>query len=353
MEALCPPTPVARERSPATDLETMLLNWLPVGAVTEEDAASPDPSVDSAEGCFSCGELTHTTDQCRTLARRAFIDINTSIQLQMVRDRFIDGQAECALHGHLNSLGQNTQMADIADCCRVWERHCEVESTPRMSADRCPARAICQTTEDEPAPATSPETGNWEDIIRKLVPIPSDWEVLIQQLMEALCPPTPVARERSPATDLETMLLNWLPVGAVTEEFGLKININKTKLMVFRNGGPLRQNEKLYFDGKLVEPVTYYKYLGLIFSSRLSWSKTINTLRHQAEKAIIAVKIIFNKCGGLPTNVAFHLFDTLVLPILCYGSEIWGYVMRILKLYIGHFVNIYWVPVHRLQIRLS
>ena len=110
-----------------------------------------------------------------------------------------------------------------------------------------------------------------------------------------------------------------------SNKFGLKVNINKTKLMVFRNGGPLRQNEKLYFDGKLVEPVTYYKYLGLIFSSRLSWSKTISTLRHQAEKAIIAVKIIFNKCGGLPTNVAFHLFDTLVLPILCYGSEIWGY----------------------------
>ena len=120
--------------------------------------------------------------ELETLARRAFIDIDTSIQLQMVRDRFIDGQAECALRRHLDSLGQNTPMADIADCCRVWERHREVESMPRMSADRCPARAICQITEDEPAPATSPETGNWEDIIRKLVPIPSDREVLIQQL---------------------------------------------------------------------------------------------------------------------------------------------------------------------------
>ena len=48
MGALYPPTPVAQERSPATDLETMLLNWLPVGTVTEGDAASPDPSVDSA-----------------------------------------------------------------------------------------------------------------------------------------------------------------------------------------------------------------------------------------------------------------------------------------------------------------
>ena len=33
----------------------------------EEDAASPNSSSDSAEGCFSFGVLTHTTDQCRTL----------------------------------------------------------------------------------------------------------------------------------------------------------------------------------------------------------------------------------------------------------------------------------------------
>ena len=106
--------------------------------------------------------------ELETLARRAFIDIDTSIQLQMVRDRFIDGQAECALRRHLDSLGPITPMVDIVDCCRVWESHREVESTPRMSADRYPARAICQITQDEPSPAASPETGNWEDIIRKL-----------------------------------------------------------------------------------------------------------------------------------------------------------------------------------------
>ena len=97
-------------------------------------------------------------------------------------------------------------MADIVDCCRVWERHREVEIEPRMSADRRPVRAICQVTGDEPAPSASPETGTLEDIIRKLlptpalpppqaVPIPSNWNVLIQRLMGAICPPKPVAHE--------------------------------------------------------------------------------------------------------------------------------------------------------------
>ena len=72
--------------------------------------------------------------ELETLARRAFIDIDTSVQLHMVRDRFIDGQAECALRRHLDSLGPDTPMADIVDCCRVWEHHREVEIEPRTSA---------------------------------------------------------------------------------------------------------------------------------------------------------------------------------------------------------------------------
>ena len=67
MAAICSPTPVAQERSAAIDLATLLLNWLTIGTVTEEDAASPDLSSDSAKGCFSCGDLTHTADQCQTL----------------------------------------------------------------------------------------------------------------------------------------------------------------------------------------------------------------------------------------------------------------------------------------------
>ena len=86
------------------------------------------------------------------------MDIDLKIQSQMVRDRFIDGQAERALRRHLDSLGPNTPIPDIVDCCRIWERHCEVEIQPRTSADRRPVRVICQVTEVEPTPAVSPES---------------------------------------------------------------------------------------------------------------------------------------------------------------------------------------------------
>ena len=81
------------------------------------------------------------------LARRAFIDIDISIHLLMVRDRFIDGQVEYALRRHLDSLGPDTPMADLVDCCRVWESHWDVETELSMSANRRPARAVCPVTE--------------------------------------------------------------------------------------------------------------------------------------------------------------------------------------------------------------
>ena len=106
------------------------------------------------------------------LARRAFIDIDVSIQLQVVRDRFIDGQVECALRRHLDSLGPDTPMSDIVDCCRVCESHRDVQTEPRTSADRCPARAVCQVTVDEQIPTALPETETLENIIRRLLPTP-------------------------------------------------------------------------------------------------------------------------------------------------------------------------------------
>ena len=86
--------------------------------------------------------------ELETLARRAFVDIDPLIQLHMVRDRFIDGQAECVLHRHLDSLGPDTPMADIVDCSRVWESHIELASGRQMGTDRQSLRAVYQLTVD-------------------------------------------------------------------------------------------------------------------------------------------------------------------------------------------------------------
>ena len=105
---------------------------------------------------------------------------------------------------------------------------------------------------------------------------------------------------------------------------GMKVNLNKTKVMVFRRGGIVKQNEVIYYNNELVEIVTYYKYLGLIVSSRLNWTKATQTLAAQSEKSIIVLKRFVYKCRGVSVDIWFKLFDSLITPIITYGAEIWG-----------------------------
>ena len=106
---------------------------------------------------------------------------------------------------------------------------------------------------------------------------------------------------------------------------GLEINLDKTKIMVFRNGGVLKQSEKWSYNGNLIEVVPFYKYLGVYFSSRLSWSKTHLMLSLQARKAMNYILHLRKHFGPLQINDMFKIFHATVKPILCYGSQIWGY----------------------------
>ena len=66
--------------------------------------------------------------ELETLARKAFVDVDASVRLQLVRDRFIIGQGNSALRRHLDSVGPDTPIAEIVDRCRVWESHEEINS---------------------------------------------------------------------------------------------------------------------------------------------------------------------------------------------------------------------------------
>ena len=54
--------------------------------------------------------------------------------------------------------------------------------------------------------------------------------------------------------------------------WSLIVNLRKTKIVVFRRGGELKRSEKWYFNGKKMDVVSSYKYLGIIFSTKLKWT---------------------------------------------------------------------------------
>ena len=50
-------------------------------------------------------------------------------------------------------------------------------------------------------------------------------------------------------------------------EYKMIVNAKKTKVMVFRRGGNLSKREKWFCDGKLLEVVKGFQYVGLLFST--------------------------------------------------------------------------------------
>ena len=77
-------------------------------------------------------------------------------------------------------------------------------------------------------------------------------------------------------------------IGKLCKSVGMEINLKKKKkIMVFRNGGIVKQTEKGLYQGTEIEIVSIYKYLGLYFTPKLIWSKSNELLAMQAKKSYI------------------------------------------------------------------
>lgn len=105
----------------------------------------------------------------------------------------------------------------------------------------------------------------------------------------------------------------------------MKPDLNKTKIMVYRNGGILQQTEKWFYPGIEIEFVSIYKYLGVYFTPKLSWTKTKEVLAMQAQKAASSVFRFQKQFGFFCPPEVFKLFDSMVKPVAIYGAEIWEY----------------------------
>ena len=67
----------------------------------------------------------------------------------------------------------------------------------------------------------------------------------------------------------------------------------------------------------------HFKYLGVVFNYNGSFVKHKKHLYDQAQKAMFAL-LKRNRELDLPIDIQLELFDSLVLPILLYGCEVWG-----------------------------
>ena len=105
-------------------------------------------------------------------------------------------------------------------------------------------------------------------------------------------------------------------------EWKLTINVGKTKIIIFGSLGI--PNLNFTIGGEKVEIVKSYKYLGVLLSQNGSF---LSARKHVVQQAKKAMYLLFTRINNLdiPLDLQLKLFDNTVVPILTYGSEVWGY----------------------------
>ena len=99
----------------------------------------------------------------------------------------------------------------------------------------------------------------------------------------------------------------------------LKVNFTKTKILIF--GAKKLDAFNFRMGNNEIEIIKEYKYLGIIFSSSGSFSRARVHIVEQAKKVMYLLFMRINNLN-LTIDLQLKLFDHTVLPILCYGSEI-------------------------------
>ena len=105
-------------------------------------------------------------------------------------------------------------------------------------------------------------------------------------------------------------------------KWGLKINVNKTKICVFRKTKTLIE-QNWYINNEEVEKVDSFCYLGVNFNYNGSMQNAMKSLSDQALRAVNSLYSIFYRME-FNVKTKLILFDRMVQPILYYCAEVFG-----------------------------
>ena len=112
-------------------------------------------------------------------------------------------------------------------------------------------------------------------------------------------------------------------------KWGLHINTDKTKIVVFTKSPP-KIKITFHCGDHIIETAEKYKYLGLVFHQNGNFNETTKILNKQGAKAAHMLRRnIHGK--NMRADIIMKLFDSLITPILTYSADVWFPVSSHLK----------------------
>ena len=110
----------------------------------------------------------------------------------------------------------------------------------------------------------------------------------------------------------------------VANRLGFPVNLEKTKIVDFRNGGYLARAERWYYGSEPVSVASSYKYLGLKFTTKFCLNRISEDSVPRAKQRTVEIFKVLRNIGCFDINVFFKLFLAQIAPILLCCSELWG-----------------------------
>ena len=112
------------------------------------------------------------------------------------------------------------------------------------------------------------------------------------------------------------------------KDCGLTFSTEKSNVVLFTNepNPPCAPVLKMY--GSVIPYVTSLKYLGIHFTSNLSWSLHIDLKLSKAKKLLNISRSAFGSFWGPSPKLTKWIFDCVVRPIVTYGSHVWSHGLK-------------------------
>ena len=108
----------------------------------------------------------------------------------------------------------------------------------------------------------------------------------------------------------------------------LKINTNKSKILVFEKGRR-RANERWIYGNAEIQQTNAIPYLGIVFTQGGAMTTAQKTLSEQVMKATFDHQKKMSNFDYINPTELKDLFYKMVVPILNYSAEVWGFHLGI------------------------
>ena len=115
--------------------------------------------------------------------------------------------------------------------------------------------------------------------------------------------------------DWLTWLTDWV------DSNGLKMNLKKTKYMLFANRNAKIYDINIQISNTIIERTEEERFLGIIMDSKLNWNAHRQKL---ASKLSRNVGILRKLKGIVPLNVIKLLYNSFIQSHLYYCPSVWG-----------------------------